>query len=128
MSSSVVGPLQRLLVFVLVVACLYWAQIVLMPVALAILITFLLSPVVTAMQRRRVPRLLAVVVVVVLALTAVGGVGVVLVTQAVSLSEELPKYQSNIKEKIADIRLLGRYTGLARVTETVQTAAGEAER
>jgi predicted PurR-regulated permease PerM len=128
MSANALGPLQRLLAVVLVVACLYLAQIVLMPIALAVLITFLLSPLVTALQRRRVPRVVAVLVVVVLALTAVAGVGVVLVTQAVSLSEELPKYQSNIKQKIADIRLLGRSTGFARVTETVQTAAGEAER
>jgi len=128
MSANALGPLQRLLAVVLVVACLYWAQIVLMPIALAVLITFLLSPLVTALQRRRVPRVVAVLVVVVLALTAVAGVGVVLVTQAVSLSEELPKYQSNIKQKIADIRLLGRSTGFARVTETVQTAVGEAER
>jgi predicted PurR-regulated permease PerM len=128
MSSSVVGPLQRLVAVMLVVACLYWAQIVLMPVALATLITFLLSPVVTWLQRRGAPRVLAVVVVVLLALASVVGVGAVLVTQAVSLSEELPKYQSNVKEKVADIRLLGRYTGLARVTETVQTAVGQAER
>jgi predicted PurR-regulated permease PerM len=128
MSPSMVGPLQRLFVFVLVVACLYLAQIVLIPIALAVLITFLLSPLATALQRRHVPRVLAVVTVVVLALTLVGGVGAVLVTQAVSLGTEVPKYQSNIKEKVNDIRLLGRYTGFGRVAETVRSAAGEAER
>ena len=128
MSPGMVGPLQRLFVFVLVVACLYLAQIVLIPVALAVLITFLLSPMVTALQRRHVPRVLAVVTVVMLSLTLVAGVGAVLVTQAVSLGTEVPKYQSNIKEKVNDIRLLGRYTGFGRVAETVRSAAGEAER
>jgi predicted PurR-regulated permease PerM len=128
MSPSLAGPLPRLFAFVLVVACLYWAQIVLMPIALAVLITFFLSPLVTVLQRWRVPRVAAVISVVALALTVVAGIGAVLVTQAVSLGSELPKYQSNIKEKVNDIRLLGRYTGFGRVAETVRSAASEAER
>jgi predicted PurR-regulated permease PerM len=128
MPPSVVGPLQRLLAVVLVIACLYWAQIALIPIALAVLITFLLSPLVTVLHRRGVPRALAVITVVVLALTVVAGVGAVLVTQAVSLGTELPKYQTNIKEKVTDIRVLGRYTGFGRVAETVRSAAGESER
>lgn len=128
MTPGVVGPLQRLVAVVLVVACLYWAQIVLMPLALAVLITFLLSPLVTGLQRRRVPRVLAVITVVALGLTVVAGVGAVLVTQTLNLSAELPKYRTNIKEKIADIRLLGHATGVDRAAETVRRAAGEAER
>jgi len=128
MPSTVVVPLQRLLVLVLVVACLYWAQIVLMPIAFAVLVTFLLSPPVTALQRWRVPRVLSVIIVVVLALAIVAGIGAVLGSQAVSLGTELPKYQSNIRQKISDIRLLGRYTGFGQVAETVRSAAGEADR
>src|SRR6476660_6891844 len=96
---------------VLMVGCLYWAREVLVPVALAILLTFLLAPVVTALERWRLPRVPAVVLVVVLAL---GG--------------ELPRYKDNIKEKISDLRLLGRSSGLEPVKDTVTRAAGEVER
>lgn len=128
MAPGMVVPLLRLAGFVLVVACLYWAHAVFMPLALAILLTFLLSPPVSILQRRGMPRAPAVIVVMLLALAVVGGVGYVLLTQAVSLGEELPKYESNIKTKIADIRLLGRLTGIERVQEAVTKAAGEVER
>ena len=113
---------------VLMVACLYWAREVLVPVALAVLLTFLLAPVVTALERWRVPRVPAVVLVVVLALGVVGGVGVMLVSQVMSLGAELPQYKDNIKEKISDLRLLGRSSGLEPVKDTVTRAAGEVER
>src|SRR4030095_6563372 len=112
---------------VLVIGCLYWAQEVLVPVALAILLTFLLAPLVTVLERRG-PRVLAVVLVYVLALGVLGGVGTVLVTQVMSLGGELPSYKDNIKDKLSDVRLLGRSSGLDPVTDTVTRAAGEVER
>jgi predicted PurR-regulated permease PerM/methylmalonyl-CoA mutase cobalamin-binding subunit len=125
------GPLDTVLRFiggVFVLACIYWGQAVLIPVAMAVLITFLLTPPVLLLQRWHVPRVLSVIVVVLLALAVVGGVGTVLAIQVMSLGEELPRYRDNISEKIADIRLLGRGTGLRRAQETVTRAATEAER
>ena len=83
---------------------------------------------VTVLERRRLPRVPAVVLVVVLALGVLGGVGMVLVTQVMSLGGELPSYKDNIKEKISDLRLLGRSSGLEPVKDTVTRAAGEVER
>jgi predicted PurR-regulated permease PerM len=114
--------------FVLALACIYWAQAVLIPVALAVLITFLLTPPVAALQRRGVPRVVAVVSVFVLALAVVGGVGTVLTIQVMSLGEELPLYRNNIREKIADIRSVGKDSGIKRAKETVEQANTEAER
>jgi predicted PurR-regulated permease PerM len=128
MTPGILVPLLRLAGFLLVIACLYWTQAVLMPLALAILVTFLLSPLVSWLQRRRVPRVAAVLGVVLLALAAVAGVGFVLASQVLALGEELPKYESNIRQKIADIRGLRRQSGLERAQETVKQAAGAAER
>ncbi len=114
--------------FVLALACIYWAQAVLIPVALAVLITFLLTPPVALLQRKGVPRVLAVVTVVVLALAVVAGVGAVLTMQVLSLGEELPRYRDNIREKIADIRSVGKDSGLKRAKETVERADTEAQR
>jgi predicted PurR-regulated permease PerM len=128
---SALRRLQPLIVLAgaaLVVACLYWAQAVLMPLALAILLSFLLTPLVAAVQRRGVHRVVAVVLVVALVFSVLGAVAWVLAVQAASLGDELPKYRTNIKEKIADLRAVGRGGSLEKVQETVKSAAGEAER
>jgi len=129
-SPTSVAP-SRLITFAglaLVVASLYLAREVLVPVALAVLLTFLLAPVVSALERWKLPRVAAVVLVMLLALGVVGGVGMVLVTQVVSLGGELPKYKDNIKQKISDMRGVGRSSGLEPVKDTVTRAAGEVER
>ena len=121
-------PILRFAGFVLAVVCLYWGQAVLIPVAMSVLITFLLAPAVTLLQRWRVHRVVAVVMVVMAALLVVAGVGTVVVTQVVSLGEQMPRYKDNIKHKLADIRSIGRGGGLERAQETVTRAAGEVER
>src|SRR5919108_1084894 len=127
-TTGALEPVLRFFAAVLVLACIYWAQAVLIPVAMAVLITFLLTPPVVLLQRWGRSRILSVIVVVILALGVVGGVGTVLVMQVMSLGEELPQYRHNIRQKIADVRLLSRDTGLQRAQETVKRAATEAER
>src|SRR5437762_609871 len=127
-ASGALDPLLRFVAVVLVLACFYWAQDVLIPVALAVLITFLLTPPVLLLRRWGMPRLLSVITVFVLALALVAGIGTLMTLQVMSLGEELPRYRDNIREKIADIRLLGRGTGLQRAQETVKRAASEADR
>jgi len=68
---------------VVVVSCLYWAQTVFIPVALAVFLSFLLAPLVTALQRRGLRRLPSVLLVVMLAAAVLGG-GVWLVTVQVT--------------------------------------------
>ncbi|HEU4367182.1 MAG TPA: AI-2E family transporter [Methylomirabilota bacterium] len=113
---------------VLVIACLYWAQAFFIPVALAVLLTYLFSPLVGHLERRRVPSTVAVLGVVMLAFAALGGLGWIVATQMSALGAELPRYRDNIRQKIADVRLLRRDSGLERVQETVEGAAGEAAR
>ena len=57
---------------VVVVSCLYWAQRVLVPVALAVFLTFLLTPLVGFLQRRGLRRMPAVVLVALLAALGLG--------------------------------------------------------
>lgn len=113
--------------FALVTACLYVAQAFVLPIAVALLLTFLLTPVVAALQHLGVGRLVSVVVVVLLAFVVLAGVGFALGTRLVALGHELPQYRANIREKITDIRWLGRGGALEKVQETVEEAAKEAE-
>src|SRR6476620_8110628 len=98
-----IAPWIRFAGFVLVIAVLYWAQTVLVPVALALLVTFVLSPPVTFLQRR-IGRVPAVLVTVVLVFTTVGLAGWGVATQMSKLAGDLPQYRENIRQKIADVR------------------------
>src|SRR5690348_12024677 len=105
--------------FVLVIAVLYWAQAVLVPVALALLVTFVLSPPVTFLQRR-VGRVPAVLVTVVLVFTTLGLCGWGVATQMSKLAGDLPAYRANIRQKVADIRGATRGGSMEKVQETVK--------
>ncbi len=118
-------PLIILATLVLVTGSLYLARPVLMPVAVAMLLTFLLSPAVVALQRRGVARTLSVLVVVLLTVSVLGGVGWLLAIQVKNLANELPKYQDNIRQKIADVRWAGRGTVLDRLQRMVNELLGE---
>src|SRR3954463_16449049 len=69
-----------------VVAALYFAQEVLIPVALAVLLTFLFTPIVARLERWRVPRPVAVVLVVLIAFGGFAALGYVVGKQIVELA------------------------------------------
>jgi predicted PurR-regulated permease PerM len=104
---------------VLVVAVLYWAQAVLVPFALAILLTFVLTPPVTWLQRW-VGRVPAVLLVVTLVFAALGLAAWGLTWQMDHLVEDLPSYRANIRTKIADVRLAGRGSAVEKLQETLE--------
>jgi predicted PurR-regulated permease PerM len=101
-------------------AFLYWARPVLIPVALAILLTFLLSPIADGLQELRLPRVASVIVVVLIAFSFLGAVGWITARQITSFADELPQYKDNIAEKITDLRQLTRSGPLEKVQRTVE--------
>lgn len=69
-------PLLSILASLLIVlVLLYWTRVVLMPVAVAILLTFVLDLVVSVLQRPGLPRMPAVILVVVVTFSLLGGIG-----------------------------------------------------
>src|SRR3954452_20072283 len=82
-----------------IVATLYFARELLIPVALSALLTFLLSPLVTRIERW-LGRIVAVLLVVALIFSSIGGAGWVLTRQLVDLATKLPEYKGNITEKL----------------------------
>ena len=92
---SEVGKLSFLHVLesiVLVIASLYWARAVFVPLALALMLTFLLQPIVAALHRRGLGYTPAAVLVVMLLALALGAISWGAVTQVSSLASELPRY------------------------------------
>jgi predicted PurR-regulated permease PerM len=89
---------------VIIIATLYFGREIFVPIALAILLSFVLAPVVGILQRIRVPRGLAVVSVAILAFALIFAMGSLLATQLTQLARDLPRYQSTISEKIQSFR------------------------
>ena len=114
---------------VLVVAVLYWAQAVLVPVCLAILITFVLAPPVGWLQKR-IGRVAAVLTVVILVFTGLGLAGYGVYRQMTTLSEALPAYRANISAKVRDVRGVrsgGSVQQLENTLAQIQTDLGAAK-
>ena len=104
---------------VLVIVVLYWAQAVLVPIALAMLLTFVLTPPVTWLQRwvGRVPAVLAAVTLVFIVL---GLAGWGLARQMDHLADDLPTYRVNILSKIADVRGAGKGGSVEKLQDTIE--------
>src|ERR1700683_797791 len=96
-------PLIMLGGIVLVTATLYWAQKILIPLALAVLLTFVFNPVVSFVQRRGMPRVPSVILIACLSFLLLGGIGFGLTLQLKQLAAELPKYNENVAKKVADL-------------------------
>jgi predicted PurR-regulated permease PerM len=96
--------LAATVVTAVIVAALYWARAIFIPVALAIFLAFVLGPLVVWVQRRGVGRTTAVVTVVSVVLLVSVGIGAVVTQQVVSLAETLPDRKDAIKEKVARTR------------------------
>ncbi|WP_354207343.1 MULTISPECIES: AI-2E family transporter [unclassified Bradyrhizobium] len=88
----------------IIVMVLYYGREIIIPIALAVLLSFVLAPLVRLVQRLRIPRSLAVVSVVVIAFAFIFAMGSLLATQLAQLAGDLPRYQSTISEKIQSFR------------------------
>ena len=114
-----VGSLLTLMVFVVVVAALYLARDVLIPVTLAGLLSFLLAPLVSLLRRLRIARVPAVLLAIVTALAMILALGLVIEQQIADLAPDLPFYETTIDAKVQTLRR----TTLGRL-ETLMTQLG----
>jgi predicted PurR-regulated permease PerM len=85
---------------VVVVASLYFARAIIIPVALALLFSLLLAPVIAFLQKIKLPRLLAIFLVIVSLVGLAGLIGWKTSQQLVDLTNHLPTYTENLKDKI----------------------------
>ena len=108
----------------LVIAVLYLGQEVLIPFALAFLLTFLLAPAVQRLQQLHLPRLPAVLITGVLSFALISMIVWIIVTQTLGLVASLPGHKDNIQTKI---RAMGQNHGLGfeKITGTIQELTKE---
>ena len=102
--DSRLAVLQGLLIAAIVVATLYFGREVLLPLTIAILISFVLTPPLIFLRRIKVPRVLAVGIVVSAAFAFLLAVGWAISHQLSDLAEDLPAYQVTLSKKIGSLR------------------------
>lgn len=124
-SRTTVGTSTTVVAFALAIAALYVGREIFVPLALAVLLSFLLTPLVSFFQAQRVPKIPAVVLVVALAFSVVLGFALVVAGQLTQIAQELPGYQSNIQTKIRDIKVTGPNSLFARFTGLVEDLGEE---
>jgi len=102
-----------------VIAALYLAKGVLIPLTLAVLLSFLLSPVCDWLERRRLGRIPAVLVTAILGFTMLGIVTWTAAVQITSLAPKIPEYQSNVEAKLSSVNAYAA-AALRNITSTAQ--------
>jgi predicted PurR-regulated permease PerM len=101
-NDAKVLDLDKLVGFAYLVSVLFafiWAKDFLLPVVLAVLVSLLLTPVVSRLERWRFPPVLAVLSVVAIAFAIIGGLCTTVSVEALDVANSLPKYSDNIRAK-----------------------------
>jgi predicted PurR-regulated permease PerM len=112
------GAWVGLLTLALLVAVLWAAKAILLPLALGIILAFALTPVVRMFDRARLPRFAGVALTMLFALGVVGGIGYVVFDQFADLSTQLTRYTSSMRNKVAELRP-GKDAAFRQLTRTV---------
>ena len=103
-SDARTATLQGLLIGAIVIAALYVGREVLLPLALAILLSFVLTPPLLLLRKIKVPRIVAVAIVVITAFAIIFGLGWMMSREATDLAADLPNYQATLSKKIESFR------------------------
>ena len=101
---ALLGAVATAVLAGIIIATLYFGREIFIPIAMAILLSFVLAPLVGLLQRLHVPRAIAVVSTVILAFGLLFALGSLLASQLTQLAGDLPRYQSTISEKIQSFR------------------------
>ena len=108
-------------VLVVTVGVLYFAREVLIPLALALLFSFLLGPLVRRLERWKMSRVFAVLAVTAIFFCAFGLLGWVMAHQIIDLAAKAPSYKDNIQRKFDSLgRQGGTLTTAAKVVSDIQ--------
>jgi predicted PurR-regulated permease PerM len=123
------SPLETaaaLFIAIVAVAVLYLGAEVLKPLALAALLSFVLSPVIRQLRKLGLGKAPSVIASVVMALGVMVMLSLVMAQQVTNLAEELPRYEANLREKIRTIKSYTLASGaLERASDTLEDLKGE---
>jgi len=109
-----------------VLAVLYLGRMVLEPLAIAVLLAFVLTPLIRRLRAWHFGRVVSVIAVVGLALGIIGAFVFIMETEITHFAREIPNYQQNLREKIASLNRAFASSGtLKRATSTLNSLASD---
>ena len=114
-----------LIIAAVVVCSLYFGREILVPLALASLLSFVLWPVIKSFRRWKFGRVGSVLAAVMLMLASVGGLGYLLTSQIGNLLNDLPRYESNLREKVRSIKGASAPGVFEKAADTIQGIQNE---
>ncbi|XSG83120.1 MAG: AI-2E family transporter [Methyloligella sp. ZOD6] len=115
------AALQNLLIGAVVIAALYIGRDVLLPLALAILLAFVLTPPLIFLRRLKVPRVIGVTLLVGASFAVIAGLGWFMSQQVTELAGDLPRYQYTLSKKVAAFRqTTAKSPALEKATDTLK--------
>lgn len=123
-NATATSRLLTLTAVVVVIVGLYYGRLVLVPLALAVVLAFLLTPVVGWLEKCRLGRVPSVLVVLVLAFALVGSLGWIVTGQLINVVDQFPSYRSTIDDKIQSLRVPNG-SRLRNATNTITELSNE---
>ena len=106
-------------ILAIVVAALYFTRDILVPIALAVLLSVLLAPLVRLLQRWRLPRWLAVMCTVAGALAVALSLAIMVMIEVNQLVNDLPRYRTTLQSKVHNLRDAVGSAGLLRTASSM---------
>lgn len=124
--QGAVRAASAVIIISFVLALLYLGRVVFEPLALAVLLAFVLTPPIQWLRRYHVGRVTSVIAVVVFVLAVIGAFGLLMETEVTRLAGEIPQYQNNLRNKIASLNNALIPSGaLKRASSTLNSLATE---
>ncbi len=108
----------------LIIAALYFGREIFVPVALAVLLSFVLAPFVMRLHAWRIPRTASVLIIVFIGFSIIFSLGGLMVSQATRLAGKLPGYQQTLSDKIESLRGLMGGSGTLEQASSVLKELG----
>lgn len=125
-TQNILRVMAGFVITALVIAALYFGQEILIPLALAILLAFLLEPLVLRLKKWGLPQLPAIAIVMIFTISVLAGLGSYLGFQLKDLSQELPQYQDTIQQKLNTVKSLtsgpSAWDGAKTTFDTVESS------
>ncbi len=127
--ASAPSRLPTLAAMAVAVAILYFAKAVFLPLAIAVLLTFTLAPIVSRLRRLGLPRLLSVVASVAGGFLVIAVFSTIIAFQVTEVGQNISTYQYNIIEKIRTLKEAGTNNGfLDRLNRFAERVGAEINR
>lgn len=125
-TGAIVTPAaSSAIIAALIIGALFVGREIFVPIALAILLSFVLAPAVGLLERWRFPRAVSLLVVVMIAFIAIFALGSLVASQVGQLAESLPGYQRTMKTKIDSLRSVATVGPLERAADVLQNLGKE---